>query len=654
MPLFETSRAAALTPGPHIIDLATPNQIQPVTANRVGYPAQFDWGPVLVAYEPSDVGDFIKTFFPAGSPRTSTGWLGATGRRKVPWTPVRVLGGSQGILPPLAPTIAPITPSTKTYKYLVVANNAAGSTQAGAWAITTTGQDDLTVGSHGNVVTWAAVPGATTYDLYRVYAGGATTNTTGRVSAAINGLTFTDVGVLANSGLAPPSANTTGWTQAVTDIYDSSTATATNSTAGNAVVRVIWKFPGTLPNSAGTVVTSAATNGDANAFNLAVAFTDALTGSSGEKFLNLKDVTTIALPTDLSGNRTSSTSTTVKNSNFIDTILLIGTPAARPADATWLAFGGSNGSAIAAADYNNALTALAVKTNIRVVVADDCGDSIRTAVNADIATHIATKTDRLGILTSNQADSWTTIKGNSGNGVGVQRDRRLRYYPWVNVIGVDGVEHKSPAGTFVASLTASNPTAQPDAWWDDSNNELISLGAISSLDTSQYNPMDETIQGDATTLGIGLIITLPNGRYTLLHDRTTSLKTAELFNTTQKIRLQWALDLKSGLAPWTNGPNDDPEQREADREVNRYIKKAAKKKPKEVATANADLLAQYPEFAAAGVTVGKPMFFTNITTPNDADSIAAGEFAIALNAITPSVMEKIFVLFNVGTVIQST
>jgi len=641
MPLFETSRAGALTPGPHIIDIAQPTVIQGLALGRIGLLAQFDWGPVKSAYEPTSVGDFVKTYFPDGSGRTSTGWLATTRRKQAPWTPTRILGGSRGILPPTVPSCANVSlASTKIYKYVVVANNGTGHTQGSAWVRFALGCDDLTQANSGIVVTWPAVAGATSYDLYRTYAGGATTTAIGKVSANINGLTYTDVGALTTVNAVPPTTNTTGWVQAVTDVYTSTTALANNNTAGAAVARIVWKYPGSLPNSAGTVTTAAATNGDADSFNMTVALTNSQTGATSEKYLNLKPITTIALPTDTQGSRTTATTATVSGSYLVDQVLLLGTPAARPADGTWTPGGGYDGAAITASDYNDGLTALAALSNIIVVCADDCGDSIRTAVNANIATHVLAKTDRFGFLSSNRADSWATIKGSSGNGVGVQRHKLLKYFPWVNVRDINNVEQLSPAATFAATATANLDPREPDAWWNDKVTELFT--GISSLDSSVYDPTDETIMGDATTLGVSLFVKLDNGRYAILHDRTTSLSVNERFGMTQKLRRHWARSLKSGLAPWTNGPNDAASQREVVRAMTRFF--ANESTLQRVAVATKATRSAYPMWA-----IGEAMYDINGDTGNTADSIAAGEYAVAANVITPSVMEKLFVLFNVGT-----
>lgn len=639
MPLFETSRAAVRTPGPHIIDIAQPRVINGLSLGRIGMLFQTDWGPVKSAKEPTSPGDFVKTYFPDGSGRASTGWLATTRRKKAPWTAVRILGGSAGLLPPSAPTLTVQgTPGTKVAKYLIVAKNGSGATVAGAWARVATAP--TTLNSTDKVkIDWEAVPGATGYDVYRTYIDNtATPNTIGKIGTTAS-LTLTDTG-LAGDTTTPPTANTTGYAQAVTDLYTDSAATAANATAGVAVLRIVWKYPGTLPNTAGSVATSAASNGDANSFDLTATLTNSKTGSTVEKWTNLKDFTTVALPSNMNGGRSTVSPSTVANSYLVDKVLLLGTPAARPGNATWTPSNGSNGGTIAGTDYDAGCTALASQDNILVVTADDCGDSIRADVNAAIYAHVLAKTDRFGFLSLSQGDSWATVKGSSGNGVGVYRHKLIKYFPWVNVRDIDGVEQKSPGASFAATATANLDPNEPDAWWDEKVTEYFT--GISSLDSSTFDPGDETIQGDATDGGIALFIKLDSGRYALLHDRTTSLTVSERFGMTQKLRRQMARELKVGLAPWTNGPNDDASQRAVARAMTRYFADRARRGW--VAVQTKAYLDTYPMWA-----IGEAMFTVDGDAGNTADTVAAGEYAVAANVVTPSVMEKLLVLFNVGT-----
>jgi len=606
MPLFETSRAAARTPGPHVVDSATPRIISGVSMGRIGLAAQTEWGPVKSAYVPDDATDFLNTFFPAGSPRSSTGWLAVAGRKKAPWTMARVLGGNEGLLAPdgLAVTTHG-TPGAATYKYKVVAKNAIGHTQGSCEVDIATGNATLDITNY-NVLAWTAVTGATHYDVYLVAAAG-NVATAGLLSADLTGVTYSHKGE-AGDGNAAPTSNTTGWKTAVCYLLDSSSVP---------VAKLIAKYAGTLAH--GFVVTvAAASGGDATKFDLAVSLSNAVTGATGETYKNLKTAATAVLA-DVSG------------SVLLSSYALVGTPASRPANGAYSFVGGSNGAAVAAADYDDAFDALDAEDDVSVFGADDCGDSIRPTVNGYILTHAQGKTDRQGFVQSNTGDAWATVKTD----VTSYRDKSVKYFTWAYVRDVNGVEQLSPAWTFAATGVVSQKPNQSEAWWADDTTELYS--AISSLPSDKVSSADETVRGDATELGICIPIKLPSGRYAMLHDRTTSTTLNERYGVTFRIRRYIAKSSITGLAPWTNGPNGPSDQRDAKTAMDNFLESC--------------VAAGYLVVPPSGTVAYKTDIGSGVNT---SASVAAGEFAIALEATTCSVMEKIFLLFQVGpTVVVS-
>lgn len=630
MPLFETSAGAARTPGVHVVQVASAKFIDGIPQGRGGIAAQFDWGPMGKVFVPSNAADLTNTFFPAGSSRTTTGWLALVNRKKGIWTVARVLGGAAGIPAPEPPTITLQGAAGSTlYKYVIVAKNAAGATQGSAFGQITTGNANLGSGN-GNIITWAAIPGATSYDIYRTFTAG-TPATVGKIGNTASA-TFTD-SAIAGDTTTPPTANTTGYNQAVCYLYDNATATNANSTASVPVIKLVGKYPGPMPNTSMTAVVANDTGGDATKFDCTVSLTDpnGVTGTTAEPYRSNKSTATVSLPT----------ATAIGNGYLLASFALVGTPAVRPANGTYSFVGGSNGAAIASTDYDTAFTLLDTQDDILVYVVDDCGDTIRAATNAVIATHVATKTDRFGIIQCNQSDSWTTIKGTSGNGVGVQRDRRLMYTAWVNVFDINGNEAISPWGTFMAAAMCNLQPQESVAWWDTTATDYYNPGAVSSLVATQFNPQDETIRGDATDLGIALPIKLSDGRYATLHGRTTSLLINERFNTTQRIARFWAKSLQVGLSPQTNGPNNAPQRRLTKAQVTDFMRREAT--AGRVAIAD-ETQPSYP--------FGAPIFSVDVVTGNTLQGISAGQFVVGLSAQNPSDMEKIIILLNSGTAVQ--
>lgn len=103
---------------------------------------------------------------------------------------------------PAAPTVTNQgTPGAATWTYKIVAKQSDGSySAASAAGSTATGNATLT-GSNFNRLTWAAVEGADSYDIYRTVAGTSPTSL-GKIGNT-TALTFDDTGLAGDAGTAP-------------------------------------------------------------------------------------------------------------------------------------------------------------------------------------------------------------------------------------------------------------------------------------------------------------------------------------------------------------------------------------------------------------------------------------------------------------------
>lgn len=104
---------------------------------------------------------------------------------------------------PGAPTVTPTgTAGTTHYGYRIAARSANGTTLAGTEGTTTTGNATLS-GTNYNALSWTAVPGAVSYDIYG--------RTTGAELFMVNvtATTYNDTGAVATPAGALPAANTT-------------------------------------------------------------------------------------------------------------------------------------------------------------------------------------------------------------------------------------------------------------------------------------------------------------------------------------------------------------------------------------------------------------------------------------------------------------
>jgi hypothetical protein len=143
------------------------------------------------------------------------------------------------------PTITPTGGTASTWAYKIVARASNGTAAASAAGQTTAGVATLTQAAY-NTITWVAVTGAVSYDIYRTTAATSPTSTglIGNVLATAT-LSFVDYGITADGSTAP-TVNTTGVMEATSyfDIAVIGLAAVQNTvitTAGTAGV-VTWTY----------------------------------------------------------------------------------------------------------------------------------------------------------------------------------------------------------------------------------------------------------------------------------------------------------------------------------------------------------------------------------------------------------------------------
>lgn len=89
--LFIDSPDAATFAGVFPVEIDAPRTIEGAAQGYIGFVGQFAWGPEQAVYTPENGADFLNTFEPAGSPRSSTGYRALKGRKKLKLKVVRAL-----------------------------------------------------------------------------------------------------------------------------------------------------------------------------------------------------------------------------------------------------------------------------------------------------------------------------------------------------------------------------------------------------------------------------------------------------------------------------------------------------------------------------------------------------------------------------------
>lgn len=599
MPLFSSSTSSVQQPGVFLIELAPPTVIDGVNNGYVGLVFQGEWGPVNALYLPTSGGDMINHYFPPGTLHTSTGYYAVMRRKQVPWAMVRVLDGTGGLTPPTNVTITQTgTPGVSTVSYTVTALNAAGETMASAVYTTSTANATLN-GSNFNVVTWPAVTGATTYSVYRTVGG----PSQGKVSTAQAGLFYNDQGGAAAG--SSPASNASGYAPSVCNLLDASNVP---------VLNLIALYPGTVGNVM-TATVAAASDGVANHYNLTVTLSNANTGSTNELYSNCQTQATAILPG-------------VTSSLLLASAALINTPVTRPLNGTYTFYNASNGPAVSAADYNAGFTQLATNNQIRVVCVDDCGDSIRSAVNVNLQAHVDNTGNRMAVMQGPAGNALSAVLTD----VTSYRDDRIIYCgSWVTCLDDLGTAQQSPFSTFVASALVNNDPSWSHAWWDDRVTTFYN-GVNGFFNQTILNPLDDGTKNQCTQSGVLLPTRLDSGKYAGLHDRTTNLTSGKTFAVTRRIKDYLGISIKAALPGFVNGPNTVDQQRQIVGSINEFLSREQTK----------------GRIAANAANPTLPGFIVDGKTGNTQTTLGLGQFVVNITATTPAPMEKIFIQMQVG------
>lgn len=391
-------------------------------------------------------------------------------------------------------------------------------------------------------------------------------------------------------------------------------AAAQLSRAGTgANVVAVAKYKGVLGNSI-TVQQAPAVSGLVGAKDFTVVLTDAVTGTTREVYVDVPlPVGGVAVAVDVS------------DSKLLASLTVEGALTVFPADATANLAAGSDGT-LAATDYtgtlgsnNRGVALFESHGDVRVVCHDDCGNTLRAGVNAAFALHAASLGDRLALVDGNlDAASWAAVKAYI---TGSLIADRVRFYgAWVKVYDDAGTLRDTPMSTFAATVIVNTTPQNSDARWADECTDFYQ--AIQGV-TAAFSTASETVQNEATALGVALPIKLESGRYAVLHDRTTSQTAGRKFAIRRRTADFLAKSIVAALPAYINSPN-------------------VRERFGEIKTIVDSFLA---EQVRAGVIVA---FSTDVNTPNTAATIAAGEFYLGIDVQTVAPMEKILLLLNAG------
>lgn len=388
---------------------------------------------------------------------------------------------------------------------------------------------------------------------------------------------------------------------------------STAGTGGNVVVT--GKYSGARGNSI-TREIKAATGGDVTKRDIVIQLTDAITGTTKETYQNVA----------------MNVAPDVSRSKLIAGITFTGTMTAWPANGVANLAAGSDGAALTALDYQTALDALALEDQVRVVVADDPGDSIRDAVNANIAGFCTATKRHVCFLQGDPDNTWAQNKTDKLNYV----NERVCYVGnWIKVFDDAGILRQSPLATSIAVVRNRKSVHLSVAQQDTGTSVLFDH--VRQIDAA-FDTSSDTIQTEATNLGIMLLKKLPSGAKVLVHGRTSDPTSGKKYEVTRWYRDYVALSLITPLGNYVNGPNDPQEDLEIKSKIEGFfdVERAARR----VVASKDD----------QGVL--RPAFFVDIESLNSATTRANGDFFVKIEARTPGVRERTFLVFNIGETVS--
>lgn len=426
------------------------------------------------------------------------------------------------------------------------------------------------------------------------------------------GMSHTGAGYLAVTGKSWP-------TLKVNRVLGPTAAAATltiNKTGPTALIVLALKYPGTAGNSV-TATTSAATDGDANHFNLTVS----VTGASGTT-------------TDFIENLNYSAVGTVSSPDLTRCLLLGSiTPSSTgvPILGTSSFTGGTDGT-VTSAEYvgtqgagDKGLSLFEADSSIDFVVTADPGNSLRAAVNAGLRAHADFMTDRIAVVNGNSGLTHAQVLTDVAN----YRSIRTIYVDvWAYVRDdVDGTERLVPPAPFFASVAASISPSTSPAWKSSVIRAL--LNSITRLETPRG-----ASAGTSTDNGVVTLQKEPRGGFTFESAVNTNAPINPATRTYKRTRMghYMAKAITASLRESVDAPNVPIVQQDEIVAVKDFLDELVRNRDTDPIN--------LPHLAAAGID--------DVDSFNSQTSLDAGQFFLPFSAKVSSDQEKIFLSMNYG------
>lgn len=387
-----------------------------------------------------------------------------------------------------------------------------------------------------------------------------------------------------------------------------------------AVCTVHAKYAAIAGNSI-VATTSDADDADPNHFNLTVS----ITGASGTTTEVIKNI-------NFSGTGPDSTFD-LSQSNLLSSITRT---ASGLVARTATTFTSGTSPAVVSSDYvgtsgtgDKGLSLLEGYKDVRHVAVDDCGNSLRAAVNAGLVAHAEFCGDRIAFLNGNSGQAASAAQSDAAT---FSSKQTIYVDPWYNKADdIDGTLRLVGGSILAASVAAQTSPSTSIAWKDPSQRAL--LRDVVSLEANRGDQA-----GTNTEAGVVTIIPEETGGFSFESAHVTSYPadpdTGDLTRTRMAIYIVTAFT--AAARPMIDAPNVETNQDALVMALSSFLdglQRAAKSDPNHT-----------PHIL--GYTIGDP------ASVNTDDQEAAGIYFLPADVKTSPAMEKIGLSLSIGPTVK--
>lgn len=415
-----------------------------------------------------------------------------------------------------------------------------------------------------------------------------------------------------------------------------SDATTASMRLATATPTDIWtiaaKYPGALGGSV-TIAISAADDAVSTHFNATVTL-----GTEVEVYRNLSAITGRISAPDISASKILGTFAAISanvgsSTRPVNGTYVLGVTATNAS--TLVA--GSDGT-IAASDYSGTagsgdkgIAKFEGDADVTILCVDDCGSSLRVAVNTALVAHCVAESSKMCIITGDSGGSPSAAMSDIGTNASAYRGERVTYLAnWCNVRDAAGALQLNPPCAFEAGALAHMPRHLGSHWKDERNARYYR--GITSLEWSPGRANAILMRN----LGVDYLVPTTGGSFAPKNGITTSLTAGQTAIARRRLADFVARGVTAGQESYEGGPIDSVTRSEQLSRVKGFLQ-PMKDAAKQGEAATTEVIEDYA-----------------VSTLSSAEDLAAGVHRIAVRVKSFATQDFIVFVLSVGTTVTIT